>query len=193
MADKFRRTFPISISFVDGEQPTAAKLNAVSGQARNGLSLVERAIGDIWNQSGDPATSPSGDITANALHIPNIARALGDLALLNPRIPELSDIETYFDAIGLTHEGAIRAYLRYPVNTSAAITLGGTFAPLVQGQLQTAPTSVDSTGDWYVSAAGLLITFDPIPSGLILQYEPVLASDITGSDWSVIPDPSTWA
>ena len=46
MADKFRKIAPLDITFVDGEQPSAKKLTALSDQSRNGLSLVEYALGD---------------------------------------------------------------------------------------------------------------------------------------------------
>lgn len=81
MADKFRNTFVIPISFADGEQPTGTKLNAVSSQARNGLAVLERAIGDLWNQSGDATAS------AFPNRIVNLARTLGDQAKLSSEIP----------------------------------------------------------------------------------------------------------
>jgi hypothetical protein len=81
MADKFRTTFVIPVSFASGEQPTSVKLNSISTQSRNGLAILERAIGDLWNQSGDSITS------AYPNHIANLARAVGDQALLNAQIP----------------------------------------------------------------------------------------------------------
>lgn len=81
MSDKFRTTFVVPVSFAQGEQPTATKLNAVSTQARNGLAVLERAIGDMWNQSGDPVTA------AYPNRVTNLARALGDQALLNSKLP----------------------------------------------------------------------------------------------------------
>lgn len=81
MADKFRTTFTIPVTFAAGEQPTNTKLNSVSTQSRNGLALLERAIGDLWNQGGDATSS------AYPNRIVNIARALGDQALLTSKIP----------------------------------------------------------------------------------------------------------
>lgn len=81
MPDKFRNTYPISISFASGEQPTSTKLNSISSQSKNGLALIEKAIGDLWNQSGD-------SITANyPLQITNIARQLGQQNLLTAELP----------------------------------------------------------------------------------------------------------
>jgi len=59
MADKFRRTFPLAITFSDGELPTNQKLTSLANQARNGLGVIESAIGDLWNHSTDPAYTSS--------------------------------------------------------------------------------------------------------------------------------------
>jgi hypothetical protein len=81
MADKFRTTFTIPVTLAAGEQPTNTKLNSISTQSRNGLALLERAIGDLWNQSGDAASS------AYPNRIVNLARAMGDQALITSKIP----------------------------------------------------------------------------------------------------------
>src|SRR6185503_18285524 len=87
MSDRARRTFPLSILFSNGEQPSAAKLNGVSTQAKAASSLMEAMVGDLWNQGGDPILSPGFSPTNNALHIPNLARAIGKLSLLNSMLP----------------------------------------------------------------------------------------------------------
>jgi hypothetical protein len=81
MADKMRTTFPIAVSFAEGEAPTGTKLNAIGSQAKSGLAILERAIGDMWNQSGDPITSDY------PLYITNLARHLGSQQSLNGRMP----------------------------------------------------------------------------------------------------------
>lgn len=90
MADKFRVTFPIPVTMARGEQPSAEKLNSISTQAKNGLALVERALGDIWTQSGD-ATMGS-----EPLQITTLARALGQQLYNNAvfQKPDLAINET---------------------------------------------------------------------------------------------------
>lgn len=90
MADKMRPTFPIPIIFGEGETPSALKLNSIATQARNGLRLIEVALGDIWNQSGDVYLS---DFPAQ---ITNLARTLGGQADLNGQLvkPDLENAET---------------------------------------------------------------------------------------------------
>ncbi len=79
--DKFRTTYAISVSFAEGEQPTNRKLNAISSQSKAGLAVVEKALGDLWNQSADPIASDYPN------RIANLARIIGDQDLLGGRIP----------------------------------------------------------------------------------------------------------
>ena len=65
MADKARKTFVLPVRMIDGELPTAAKINAIATQARNGQDVLERLIGDPWNQGGDLVLSPSADPNRN--------------------------------------------------------------------------------------------------------------------------------
>lgn len=90
MADKFKSTYPIKVSFADGEQPTAAKLNSVSTQSKNGLTLIERALGDVWTQSGDAT------MNAEPLQIATLARAVGQQYQANAVMhkPNMGDTET---------------------------------------------------------------------------------------------------
>lgn len=203
--DKARRLYPLAIKFGDGEQPSAAKLTGISTQAKNALGIVEFIVGDIWNQAGDPILSPSGTPTVNALHIANIARAVGRMSALNSLLPgttsPMSAAMIYQDDVGFTNAGKNRAFLKYkPANTPTSVNmiLAGTFAPLVQVQFKTDPKLIVTSGDWSVDANGKLYTFDSIPSTLVLQYVPEITSDIatlTGNtpSWNVIPDPTTWA
>lgn len=81
MADKMRTTFPIAVSFAEGEAPTGTKLNAIGSQAKSGLAILERAIGDMWNQSGDSITSDY------PLYLTNLARTLGAQDLMSGKMP----------------------------------------------------------------------------------------------------------
>ncbi len=205
MSDKARRTYTLPIRFSNGEKPSAAKLNGISNQSRTALSLIESMIGDIWNQGGDPILSPGGSFTANALHIPNIARSIGKLSLLNSMLPgttnPISTTMIYNDNLSTSFIGLNRGFLKYkPFNTPSVsnITLSGLFNPIVQGQFKSDPTDVLVTGDWSVDATGKFFSFDSVPSELILQYIPDVKSDVadlTGnsSAWNVIPDPTSWS
>ncbi len=204
MADKQRRLYPLAAIFSAGEQPSAAKLSAISTQAKAAVDKIEYLLGDLWNAAGDLILSPSGNITKNALHIPNLARSIGKLSALNERIPSqqpLSDSILYVDPVGDRYEGENEAWLTYEsfnIPSGANMTLAGTFAPLVQIQFKTNPTDIVATGDWSVDETGKLYTFDPIPSTLKITYNPRISGTYTGLDgsaepgWNVIPDPTTW-
>lgn len=202
--DKARRLYPLAIKFADGEQPSSTKLTGISTQAKNALGIVEFMLGDIWNQAGDAILSPGGTPTINALHIPNIARSIGRMSLLNSMLPgttPLSSSMLYVDDIGTLYAGQNQALLKYkPVLTPSVsnMILGGTFAPLVQLSFVANPVDVIASGQWSITSEGKMYSFDPIPSTLTLQYTPLVISDIsdlTGASaaWNVIPDPSTWS
>lgn len=116
MADKLRKTFPLRITFSDGENPTAAKLNAISTQTRNGLDIVERAVGDVWNQSGDTLLS------SIPLQLPNLARMVGQNSYLNPVIYPLEQDFFYKENLGSKWAGKVHGYLTFKPKTSSAFT-----------------------------------------------------------------------
>ncbi len=200
MSDKFRRVFPIKIEFVDGELPKAKKLNSLGSQTRNGLTLIEKAVGDIFNQSGDANLSPPGDLFENALFINSLGRALGGQNLISPRIPNLPDIEKYEDVIVTVGASpGQEGWLRYkPVPAGASLVAGdftivdaGSSLNTGGGSYQTSPEDVDSTGDWHITANGKLTAFTAFTS-VTLIYKPVIQPDIDATAvFNVIPDPNT--
>lgn len=205
MADRTRELYPLSALFSPGEQPSGAKLTAISTQAKAGIDKLSYIVGDLWNAAGDQVLSPSGNITKYALHIPNLARAIGSLAALNPIVPAQPPLDTsmlYTDAVGITYQNQNYGLLTYapaitPSNSN--MILGGTFTPLVQLQFKTNPAALSVVGDWSVDVHGRLYTFDPIPVGLHLIYQPTINTPVTAYDttnepgWNVIPDPAAWS
>lgn len=201
--DKTRRLYPLSIQFADGELPSASKLTGISTQAKNALGIVELMLGDTWNQAGDPILSPGGTPTLNALHIPNIARSVGKMSLLNAMVPgttPLSSSMVYVDDIGASYGGLTRGFLRYlPQTTPSQVNmiLSGTFAPLVQANFKSDPILVKGTGQWCVTSDGRFFSWDNMPATLSLTYAPSIKSDVgdlgsPSASWNVIPDPGTW-
>ena len=78
MTDKLRPVAPLNINFDAGEAPTGAKLTALNNQMRAGFKVIEQAIGDLWNNMGDPL------LYSYQLQIPNLARAIGEMKYLSP-------------------------------------------------------------------------------------------------------------
>ena len=95
MSDKFRKVVPLKITFGDGEEPTSAKLNVGFNQIRTGTALLEKAVGDVWNQSGDILEN-------RQLQIPNLARLIGENNYLNPALIPTSASFQYTESIGAT-------------------------------------------------------------------------------------------
>lgn len=183
MSDKYRNTFPISVTFSDGELPTATKMNGLSSQAKNGLSLVEYAIGDIWNQAGDAVFNLSSNAS---LMIPNLARYIGASRLTSPRIPYLPLIDQY--TYDFTNEiGAHEARVTFPADPSSTFTFAGPGAPTSRKAVR---ASVQAAGDWWIDhESGDCYFYDVVTSGWKLTYKPVVAGDLGDQAWNVIPDP----
>jgi hypothetical protein len=183
MADRFRKVIPIKISFVDGEAPTSSKLNSLSNQIRSGLGLIEKAIGDVWNQSGDEI------LNGYPLQIPNLARVLGELKYLNPITHYLKYTFKFRDHIGQKFQGKSEAYLTFvPSDTPVEVNGLSTLTTLVSREdLVTDPTKywVDTnTGKIRIGTAFtteiIEYTVD-LDQSNVQHYSQVLPS--------VIPDP----
>ena len=109
MADKLRTTYPLKIKFYEGEQPTALKLSAVSSQAKTGLQIVEKAIGNLWGNGGDD--------NAKGLQIPTLGRVLGENKYLNPAIYSLHQTNAtpfyYIEKLSTKFDGETTGYLTF--------------------------------------------------------------------------------
>lgn len=165
IADKTRNTFPISVDFFEGELPSSAKLNGLAKQSKQGLSLVEYALGDLWNQSGDSFLT--GLLDAR-LMIPNIARYIGAIKYLNPRVPNLPYIEEYsYTLTATSHE----FQLPFPVHSTS------TFVWETQPSLNTTPeTSIEDVtgpGQWYLNyKTGYVHSYTAVSANINLVYKP---------------------
>jgi len=189
MADKFRQTFPIPLTFTDGELPTASKLQGLATQSRSGQSLIQYALGDIWGQSGDPILTNDTDYLNNALMVANIGRYLGPAHRLNPKVPELSNI-TAFTYTFTDDNGKYEAQLPFPPHATPGYAWsGGT------GQSATPVAdraSVDASGEWHISNTGMLYSFNPLVSTWTLTYRPIVSGNVDSeATWNIIPDPQT--
>lgn len=189
MSDKFRNTYPISISFTAGEMPTNTKLTALSSQAKAGLQWLEYAVGDLWNQAGDYYIEPTG-ANSKPLMIANIARLLGQsnkLSPLFPYLPSLTRVEFSFK----DYSGKREAFLKIKPKTSGSTwTWTGTSTP---SDKKTNVTDITATGDYWIdSETGKVVTYDAINADWVLTYEPALVGTAnTTSTFNIIPDPDT--
>ena len=181
MSDKFRRTQPLNITFAEGEAPTAPKLTKVASQSRVGSRLIEKAIGDLWNQSGDAL------LNAYPLQIPNLARLIGAASYLNPVLYELEGTFTYVDNIGTKYANMNEAPLQFPASGNPT-----NFAGAVLTTLKATIAEVDSAGDYYYdSVTNKVYSFSMLTSADKISYT------VDTSEWintdevlpCIIPDP----
>jgi len=166
MPDKMRRTFPINITLTDREQPTAAKLTAIATQSRGGLGIIEEAVGDIWNQSGDSYLSSGA--SRRTLRIPSIGRLLGTSDALSPYF-EMPDDDFLFEEDLVDYADCNSVPLTFEATTFSGVLFSGLQKDYI--------TQVDSDGDWfYDETTDKVFTYDTIDGHDDLVYEVVTAN-----------------
>lgn len=132
MADKLAQGVSVITTFVDGETPTAAKLNSITAQLRNASQQLERAVGDIHGQSypyssatserltlayGRDASGALGASESRSLDIANLARLIGPASAVNPAFLEGSKEVTEPVPADVTE-----FCLRYPPASTATVS-----------------------------------------------------------------------
>lgn len=183
MTDKLRRTHPLNITFADGEAPSAAKLTAIATQARVGARVLENAIGDLWNQSGDTL------LNSWPLQIPNLARVIGQVKELSPALYPPVNSFTYVDNVGLRYQYQNSGYLQFKPATLASVSIvssGGIWTTRkdTAGELA-------SAGDYWIDlATGRWATYAPIDVTNVISYavDPSAWALTTSTLPSIIPD-----
>lgn len=187
MVDKLRKTFPLSITFSEGEQPTSFKLNSLSSGTRTSTNIIEKAVGDLWNQAGDAALS------SFPLQLPNLARMLGANKYLNPVIYPLQSEFEFRDNLGQRYRGQTEGYLTYKPKSGTTFTIT---AGTTNGQfttLKASPDLVDLPGDYYIdTSTGWFKIGTPLLADETLQYDVDPVNDwMQGQEVfpGVIPDP----
>jgi len=202
--DKLRTTYPHKITFSSGEQPNAAKLSAISSQAKSGLNIIEKAIGDIWGTG-------SG---SQGLHQTNLGRVLGDAKYINPALYGVSERFYYVEDLNLKWSGKTTGYLTFRPSDSQGgdgdalteIKFGDGTATDGGGNLtgvaSTKYTSAISTQPQYISVGdnefyidlqtGYFKAGSKIANGDFIGYwvDPVEWSQgVEGFNPGIIPDP----
>lgn len=188
MADKFRKVFPIKVQFAKGEQPSATKLSAIANQSRNGLNLIEEAIGDPWNQAGDSI------YTNTPLQIANLARQLGQTEIMAPSMGLVEEAFYWSEDLGARWEGYNNGFLQFKPDTpSSNLTVDS--APATRMDVFTASGhNVTASGEYFVDAnTGRFRLFETInssPHTVTYKVDPAsLFLAQRRNTFGVIPDP----
>jgi hypothetical protein len=196
MADKLRTTYPVKIIFTGGEQPDASKLTAISSQAKSGLRIVEKAIGDLWGTGGDA--------NVKGLQIPTLGRVVGENVYLNPVLYELADGDLasrefyYIERLDLSPEmnGKTTGYLTFKPTELGSIVLANLDQSF--GSRQTLEKDVDAADDYWIDlGTGRFRFYTPIVSPAGGTETPLyIGYKVDPNDWEtkgttpgIIPDP----
>ena len=169
MADKLQQGVNVLTTFVDGETPTAAKLNSITAQLRNASQQLEKAVGDLHDQSYPYSSSTDARLAAaygrvnestaltnastRSLDIANLARLIGPASILNPQL-----IAGSHSVTELVPSEVTEFTLKYvPENTGTV-----SFSKNASGEpFETARalvTGLDAEGDYFVDGFGRVFT-----------------------------------
>lgn len=204
MADKLKQGISVLTTFVGGETPTSAKLSSITAQLRNAASQLEKAVGDVHDQSWPystattarlspawgrltEATVVSGSATL-ALDIANIARLIGPSSSLNPEAVGGSRSVTENVPAGV-HEFSTKLP---PESTSITFSDATVF-----GAQQTTAFGLNAAGDYMVSADGKIYTSSAThataPGTLTYTIDPDSwfgGPNYLGARFNVLPGPN---
>ena len=205
MADKFSNTISSNVSFVDGEIPTAAKLNSVFNILKNSIKKLECAIGDLQDESYPyfgtddtltQATRSSLNVDLGegdkSLQITNIARLIGPSSALNPL--HLSDIEVAESYVTESIPSGVNSFLvKYPIQ-SGTVSFSGSDTTAFTSQKVSSATML-TNGDYYIdNDTGEIFCIKATVSGTTITYQPANTwagfASYSGASFNVIPDPS---
>jgi len=169
MADKLRATAPLDITFTAGEQPSPSKLTAVARQGRTGINVLEKAVGDLWNQSGDPVMSNF------PLQITSLARVMGEMRYLNPALfPSVSEF-LYEDNVGNKFTGETDVYLQFKPKSGSAFSWNQQYTTE-----KTLAWEVDAAVDYFVDdSTGRMRLGSALTGTTAVTYT------VDPSDWNV--------
>jgi hypothetical protein len=205
MGDKLRQGISVLTTFVEGEQPSPAKLNSITAQLRFAAEQLEKAVGDIrgesWPYTSATTTTLSqkwgkGRATGVALagaperklDIVNLARLVGPSSNLNPQM--IAGETSVEDNVPV---GVHEFSLQYPVSG----TVDGTnpaFTDVALTTFVSVISSLANTGEYHVTAEGKVFcvtatvggvatyTTNPTEWGGGVAYH--------GATFNVIPDPN---
>jgi hypothetical protein len=181
--DKLKDGFPIAVTFATGEQPSDVKLNGLSNQTQSALRAIERAVGDILDQS--QALGGTDKLSNRDLQIANVARLIGPASMLNPQVLHGVRISDYIYTI--------------PVGVKEFVLL---HPPLILSS----GTWIESTIDWDASPrftdektsvedlennTGRVFTYTLTDTGDAALYDyDSIGDSFENASFNVIPDPN---
>ena len=185
MSDKLKELTPINVTFEDGESPTANKIEASFDQVANAMNIIERAIGDTWNQSSETG----GPLDSDPNYIANISRAIGSMSSLNPN--SLGGNELSVTGESVPEGKTIFALNNAPDNPEVEEEITFSNSTGVFDELVATLALVNSTGKYFIEPSGLVHTFSFTGSSHTVDYDyTTVADSYSGATYNVMPDPA---
>ena len=205
MSDKLFSTVAVTTSFVDGEQPTAAKLSTIAAQLKRTALFLERAVGDLdgesWPYSSSSQTrlsdSHGHDRTTGvaltgteerSLDIASLGRLIGPASNINPRQADQGDA-TLSEVIPV---GVHEFSTRFPI----AGTISGSNPGISDGALTTyvASGELAAAGEYTVTSEGKVFCWSETTGGAVTYNTDPRSygggANNPGATFNVIPDPN---
>lgn len=206
MADKPRPSAVVVPTFVDGEAPTAAKLNTLGAVIKNVAQSLEYYVGDIWAESWPYHPTDSTKLTISFgrkidsdaavslgidrwLDIVNLSRLIGPASHLNPLLLDVSEVTEDVP------EGVYSFTLGFkPADPSALVFSDVTTFATYQNDAK----NVQASGDYYVSTSGIVIVYDITLAGgtvtyQVSPYNQAGGPGYSGGTFNTLPDPAQCA
>lgn len=185
MADRLKELTPVNVTFSTGESPTPNKLESSFAQLSNAMDILERAIGDTWNQSSET----SGPLYADPNYITNLSRAVGNMSYLNPS--SLGENELSATAEAVPEGRNVFVLNNAPDNPTVEEEVVFSNPGTVFQTLVATKELVDGSGDYFIKPNGMVYTFNPTgPSHTVDYTYTTVADSYSGASYNVIPDPS---
>ena len=135
--DKLKDTIPLSVTFFQGESPTAEKLEGMMTQVETAFEYLENTTGDAFNRTVYSTT-----------WLNNFARLIGDVSKLNPIILPSYKESGYIQNLTLgetEHELDL-----IPIGNDQTIISDTNDSSVVIGQYKTSVDLLVEPGDWTI-------------------------------------------
>ncbi len=207
--------FPISVSFVQGEQPDSGKFSGWANQTDAGLTRLAKGMGDLWGVEFEDNRLYTD--WRRPPHIMNLARLIGPASAINPMRPVAPATRIEYDVEidpGDIPDGVNEFNLRTdcdcspPLNWSSNFPLG---TPIVDDSIETVLEAITAeegdsvfvrhmdgrtllvqAGDYYVDLNGNVFTWSATGNysgGTPVTYQTTMVPDMYDqATLNVIPD-----
>ena len=208
--DALDTLFPISVTFVKGEQPQDTKLSGFASETSAAIDKIRTALGDLWGENF--SENKLYVQTQRPAHIANLARLIGPASALNPISPsaictmsatltvtlDKSTIPSNVNKFNLLKDCLVNPPLTqtgtYPDGYVVDYTLISTALAAVSGTVfetpKTSLTAVTATGDYYIDNNGTVYTYTPTGTYTgSTTFETIMYPDFyANANMNVIPD-----